>query len=176
MQGQYPPQAVSSKRMTYGAISSNNRESRERQELFAGADPYRAPYQQQQQQGYQQQQEEQSNDELMQQAVTTHKDTTATAKRALQVSSSERLSDSGTPLQEPHSRLVVLLLRLLLPPLQVLEQTKEIQGNTQAALYDQRQQMHRIESGLDKVRTPASLGGVPGCKCECVWAASCLLC
>ena len=74
--------------MTYGAISSNNRESRERQELFAGADPYR----QQQQQGYpQQQQEELSNDELMQQAVTTHKDTTATAKRALQVSSSWEL-------------------------------------------------------------------------------------
>lgn len=96
---QYPPQAVSSKRMTYGAISANNRESRERQELFAGADPYRAPYQQQQQGYQQQQQEEQSNDELMQQAVTTHKDTTATAKRALQVSSSDQqLAASGTPL------------------------------------------------------------------------------
>jgi hypothetical protein len=35
--------------------------------------------------------------------------------------------------------------------LQVLEQTKEIQGNTQAALHDQRQQMYRIEDGLDKV-------------------------
>jgi hypothetical protein len=35
---------------------------------------------------------------------------------------------------------------------QVLEQTKEIQGNTQAALHDQRQQMYRIEDGLDKVR------------------------
>lgn len=35
--------------------------------------------------------------------------------------------------------------------LQVLEQTLEIQGNTQAALADQRQQMHRIEDDLDKV-------------------------
>jgi hypothetical protein len=37
--------------------------------------------------------------------------------------------------------------------LQVLEQTKEIQGNTQAALVDQREQMYRIEEGLDKVCT-----------------------
>jgi hypothetical protein len=34
---------------------------------------------------------------------------------------------------------------------QVLEQTKEIQGNTAAALVDQRQQIYRIEDGLDKV-------------------------
>lgn len=76
-----PPQAVSSKRMTYGAINSGTREARERDELLAGADPYRSTYQQQQQVP----QQEQSNDELMQQAMTTHKDTTATAKRALQV-------------------------------------------------------------------------------------------
>jgi hypothetical protein len=37
------------------------------------------------------------------------------------------------------------------PLVQVLEQTKEIQGNTTAALADQRQQMHRIEDDLDKV-------------------------
>jgi hypothetical protein len=67
--------------MTYGAINSSGREARERDELFAGADPYRSsPYQQQQVP-----QQEQTNDELLQQAMTTHKDTTATAKRALQV-------------------------------------------------------------------------------------------
>jgi hypothetical protein len=75
-----PAQAVSSKRMTYGAINSGTREARERDELFAGADPHRSAYQQQQVP-----QQEQTNDELMQQAMTTHKDTTATAKRALQV-------------------------------------------------------------------------------------------
>ncbi len=47
---------------------------------------------------------------------------------------------------------------------QVLEQTKEIQGNTQAALVDQREQMYRIEEGLDKVCTglPA-LAAVTAC-------------
>jgi hypothetical protein len=77
--------------MTYGAISSGSREGRERQELFAGADPQRSPYQQQQQVP----QQELSNEELMQQAVTTHKDTTATAKRALQVSSAQMLWGAG---------------------------------------------------------------------------------
>lgn len=38
----------------------------------------------------------------------------------------------------------------------MLEQTKEIQGNTQAALHDQRQQMYRIEDGLDKVSAEAT--------------------
>jgi hypothetical protein len=80
--------AIASKRMTYGAISSGSREGRERQELFAGADPQRSPYQQQQQVP----QQELNNEELMQQAVTTHKDTTATAKRALQVSSAQLLA------------------------------------------------------------------------------------
>jgi len=73
--------AVSSKRMTYGSLSSQNREGRERQELFAGADPYRSPYQQQQQVP----QEELNNEQLMRQAVAEHKDTTATAHRARQV-------------------------------------------------------------------------------------------
>jgi hypothetical protein len=72
--------------MTYGAISSGSREGRERQELFAGADPQRSPYQVPYQQQQQMPQQELSNEELMQQAVTAHKDTTATAKRALQVS------------------------------------------------------------------------------------------
>jgi hypothetical protein len=63
--------------------------------------------------------------------------------------------------------------------LQVLEQTKEIQGNTQAALYDQRQQMHRIESGLDKVWThPSSLGLCGAARLVTVyvymWAAVCV--
>lgn len=75
--------AVSSKRMTYGSLSSQNREGRERQELFAGADPYRTPYQQQQQVP----QEELNNEQLMRQAVAEHKDTTATAHRARQVRS-----------------------------------------------------------------------------------------
>lgn len=44
--------------------------------------------------------------------------------------------------------------------LQVLEQTKEIQGNTQTALVDQREQMYRIEEGLDKVRTRLQVSAV----------------
>lgn len=35
---------------------------------------------------------------------------------------------------------------------QIVEQTKEIQGTTQAALADQREQMHRIEDDMDRVR------------------------
>jgi hypothetical protein len=89
-----PAPAVSSKRMTYGAINSNTREARERQELFAGADPYRSPYQQQQQQMPEQ---ELNNKQLLEQAQTTHKDTTATARRALQVSAGQLCSVS-TPL------------------------------------------------------------------------------
>lgn len=94
-----PPQAVSSKRMTYGSISNSTREARERQELFAGADNSGRGrgggpsygYQQQQQQQQYMPQDELSNDELMQQAVEQHKDTTATARRALQVCPCQRL-------------------------------------------------------------------------------------
>lgn len=35
--------------------------------------------------------------------------------------------------------------------LQIVEQTKEIQGSTQVALADQREQMGRIEDDLDRV-------------------------
>jgi hypothetical protein len=92
-----PVPAVSSKRMTYGAINSNTREARERQELFAGADPYRSPYQQQQQMSEQ----ELNNEQILEQAQTTHKDTTATARRALQVRVGQLCSVS-TPLVWMH--------------------------------------------------------------------------
>lgn len=55
--------------------------------------------------------------------------------------------------------LIVVIVVLLLSfnccchcLLQVIEQTKEIQGTTQVALADQREQMQRIETDLDKVR------------------------
>lgn len=144
--GAAPPQAVSSKRMTYGAISSNQREARERQELFAGASDYRSPYQQQQ---------HMSQDELMQQAVTTLKDTTATARRALQVS-----RQPWQPVElVPCTPSLAVVLMVVDAAVQVLEQTKEIQGNTQAALVDQREQMYRIEEGLDKVGVVTWGGG-----------------
>ena len=61
------------------------------------------------------------NRQLMTAAVEQHKDTTATAKRALAV----------------------------------VEQTKELQGSTLAALHDQDHQMRRIAADMDRVRRGA---------------------
>lgn len=78
--------AVSSKRMTYGSISSQGRETREREELFSGA---AARGEQQTPWGQEQQQfggrEELTNAQLMQQGLEQHRSTTMTTRRALQV-------------------------------------------------------------------------------------------
>jgi hypothetical protein len=79
--------AVSSKRMAYGAISSQGRETRDRQELLAGAaQPHgAAPQQQPREQQHEEPQEELNNAQLMQRGLAQHRDTTMTTRRALQV-------------------------------------------------------------------------------------------
>lgn len=54
----------------------------------------------------------------------------------------------------------MLVVAARLPPRQIVEQTKEIQGGTQAALADQREQMRRIEDDLDKVNGMVQRGRV----------------
>lgn len=98
------------------ASSSNN----QRAELFSGAQPRAgAGAYAHQQPPHQQQQalDDMDSRQLMQHAVAQHKDTTATAKRALQV----------------------------------VEQTREIQATTQAALGEQRLQMVRIEDDMERI-------------------------
>jgi hypothetical protein len=84
--------AVSSKRMAYGTYAAQGRESRDREELFAGAQQHGAAAQQRARawDGHEQQQsptheEQLTNAQLMQQGLEQHRDTTVTTKRALQV-------------------------------------------------------------------------------------------
>jgi hypothetical protein len=152
MQYQGNAGAAPQARMAYGAAPARQ-EAAARTELFTGASQP-AAMQVQQPLSY----DEMNNKQLMQQAVDTHKETTASAKRGLQVGAQActhcllHASLSGilaAQLQSSGSEHSIDWFDCL----QAVEQMKEIQSSTQAALREQGEQMRRIETDMDKVRT-----------------------